>query len=50
MMHVEVAAVLMGIDHAYIPPYMQSLNEADKICYSIWDDAAAVMKQVSGTF
>ena len=43
MVHVEIAAVLMGLDHAYIPPYMQSLNEAEKICYSIWDDAAAVM-------
>jgi hypothetical protein len=43
MIHVEVAAVLMGIDHANIPPYMQSLNEAEKICYSIWDDAAAIM-------
>ena len=38
-----MAANLMGIDHAFIPPHMQSLNEAEKICYVIWDDAAAVM-------
>jgi len=43
MKHVEMANNLMGIDHAFIPPHMQSLNEAEKICYVIWDDAAAVM-------
>ena len=29
MMHVEIATVLMGIDHAYIPPRMPSLNESE---------------------
>ena len=45
MVHVEVAAALMGIDHAYIPPHEQSLNEAEKICLRIWDDAAALMSR-----
>ena len=45
MVHVEIAAVAMGIDHVYIPPFEQSLNEAEKICYFIWDDAAAIMQE-----
>lgn len=43
MVHVEIAATLMGLNHAYIPPHEQSLNEAEKICHLIWDDAAAIM-------
>ena len=43
MAHVEIAAVLMGLDHAYVPPRMPSLNEAEKICYLIWDDANALI-------
>jgi hypothetical protein len=43
MKHVEIAAVLMGINHVYIPPHEQSLNEAEKIFHTIWDDAAAIM-------
>lgn len=43
MMHVEVAAVMLGIDHAYIPPHEQSLNEAEKIFLNTWDDTAALM-------
>mgnify|MGYP001488037148 CR=1 FL=1 len=31
MVHVEIAAVMMGLDHAYIPPHEQSLNEAERI-------------------
>ena len=34
MRHVEIAAVTMGLQHAYIPPdpHEQSLNEAEKVC------------------
>ena len=45
MVHVEVAAVAMGNDHVYIPPFEQSLHEAEKSCYFIWDDAAAIMQE-----
>ena len=43
MVHVELAAAMMGLDHAYIPPHEQSLNEAEKVCLQIWDDAASLM-------
>ena len=44
MVHVEIAAVMMGIDHIYIPPHEQSLNEAESnICNNTWDDAYALM-------
>ena len=43
MAHVEIAAVLMGINHVYIPPHEQSLNEAETICHVTWDDAASLM-------
>ena len=43
MAHVEAAACLAGIDHAYTPPHEASLNEAEKICLLMWDAAAAVM-------
>jgi hypothetical protein len=43
MAHVKEAAVLMGIDHAYVPPHQQSLNEAEKICDTIWAAARALM-------
>jgi hypothetical protein len=45
MAHVEIAAVLTGIDHVYIPPREQSLNEAEKVCLITWDDAAALMER-----
>ena len=31
MVHVEGAAEKCGVDHAYIPPHQQSLNEAEKV-------------------
>jgi hypothetical protein len=31
MVHVEDAAEKCGVDHAYIPPHQQSLNEAVKV-------------------
>ena len=45
MMHVEVAAVALGINHQYIPPHEQSLNEVESICNITWDDAAVIMLQ-----
>ena len=41
MAHVELAAVLLGLDHSYIPPHEQSLNEAEKICNVSWAAAEA---------
>jgi hypothetical protein len=43
MKHVEDTAVLMGIDHQYIPPHQQSLNEAEKVCDSIFAETRAAM-------
>ena len=45
MAHAELAAVLMGIGHVYILPHEQSLNEAEKIAYLIWNDATALMEE-----
>ena len=45
MAHVELAAITCGLNHAYVPPHEQSLNEAEKICYLIWDDAAAIIAE-----
>ena len=42
MKHVANAATDLGIDHQYIPPHQQSLNEAEKIADSIWGEARAV--------
>ena len=47
MRHVEVAATLMGINHAYLPPYEPGLNEAEKICLNIWDDAEAILMRAN---
>jgi len=33
----------MGIDHQYIPPHEQSLNEAEKVCDQIWAAARALL-------
>ena len=49
MRHVEIAAVTMGLQHAYLPPHERSLNEAEKICLVTWDDAAALMLQADGS-
>ena len=48
MRHVEIAAVTMGLQHAYVPPHEQSLNETEKICLVTWDDAAALMLRADG--
>ena len=43
MAHVELAASLMGIDHQYIPPHQQSLNEAEKVADTCWASARCLM-------
>lgn len=43
MEHVALAAALLGIDHAYIPPHEQSLNEAEKVCNFMWAAARALL-------
>ena len=48
MQHVEIAAVTMGLQHAYIPPHKQSLNEAEKICLVTWYDSDAMMIRAHG--
>ena len=48
MRHVDIAAVTMGLQHAYVPPHKQSLNEAEKLCLVTWDDAAALMLRADG--
>ena len=44
MNHVRDAAVALGIDHQFIPPHQQSLNEAEKVCDSIFAETRAVME------
>lgn len=45
MVHAELAAIALGVDHCYVPPHEQSLNEAESICHLIWDDAAAIIQR-----
>ena len=45
MAHVELAAITCGLNHAYVPPHEQSLNEAEKFCYLSRDDAAATIAE-----
>ena len=44
MNHVRDTAVLLGIDHQFIPPHQQSLNEAEKVCDSIFVAVRTVME------
>ena len=41
MAHVKTMATRMGIDHAYIPPHQQSLDEAEKVADQMWAAARA---------
>ena len=41
MNHVRDAAVLAGLDHAFLPPREPSLNEAEKVCNFMWAAARA---------
>ena len=41
MAHVKDAAIRLGIDHAYTPPREPSLNEAEKVCNTMWAAARA---------
>ena len=43
MEHVALSAALLGIDHTYIPPHEQSLNEAEKVCNFVWAAASALL-------
>ena len=43
MKHVADCAQRMGIDHQYVPPHQQSLNEAEKVCDHAWESARALM-------
>jgi hypothetical protein len=43
MAHVKTVASRMGIDHAYIPPHQQSLNEAEKVADQMWASARALV-------
>jgi hypothetical protein len=43
MNHVASMASMLGIDHQFIPPHQQSLNEAEKVADSTWADARAAM-------
>ena len=45
MVHVKSCAVKTGIDHAYVPPHQQSLNEAEKVADQIFGSARALMKR-----
>ena len=39
--YVLTAVSKLGIDHAYIPPHQQSLNEAEKVADQMWAAARA---------
>ena len=41
MAHVKTMATRMGIDHAYIPPHHQSLDEVEKVADQMWAGAGA---------
>ena len=43
MAHVAATASRLGIDHSYIPPHQQSLNEAEKVADLMWAAARAHM-------
>ena len=43
MRHVEEAAGVCGVDHAYIPPHQQSLNEAEKMADQSFASTRALM-------
>ena len=43
MVHVEDTAEMCGVDHAYIPPHQQSLNEAEKVADQSFASARALM-------
>ena len=49
MAHVKDAAIRLGIDHVYFPPYEQSMNEAEKVADRMWAAARVMMLQAKGT-
>ena len=44
MHHVKDRAVQLGMDHQFIPPRQQSLNEAEKVCDSTFAEVRTVME------
>jgi hypothetical protein len=44
MHHVKTVAKQLGIDHQFIPPHQQSLNEAEKVCDFAFESARALME------
>ena len=42
--HVRDSAIQLGIDHQFVPPRQQSLNEAKKVCDSTFAEVQAVME------
>ena len=47
MHYVKSKAIQLGIDHQFIPPRQQSLNEAEKVCDSLFAEVRTVMEQHS---
>ena len=45
MVHIKTCALKMGIDHAYVPPHQQSLNESEKVVDQIFGTARALMSR-----
>jgi site-specific DNA-cytosine methylase len=43
MRHVASTALRMGINHQYVPPHEQSLNEAEKVCDRMWAAARVLL-------
>ena len=43
MNHACDTAIRMGLDHQFIPPHEQSLNEAENVCDQMWACARALM-------
>ena len=41
--HVKHVAINMGIDHAYVPPHQQSLNEAEKLADRMFESARTLV-------
>jgi hypothetical protein len=42
MVYVKKVATRFGLDHAYTPPHMPNLNEAEKVCDRMWEGARAI--------
>ena len=45
MAHVREVALSLGIDHQYIPPHEQSLNEAETVIKLMWDSGRTLLQK-----